>query len=59
MLGPPQLGHVVEDYYIGHTHVIICDDYCLKSKEETDKLVGEILRDAYEAIVGAQRKAQD
>ncbi len=22
------LGHVVKDYYVGNTHIIVCDDYC-------------------------------
>ena len=29
--GPRPKGHVVKDYYIGHTHIIICDD-CYRDK---------------------------
>lgn len=59
MLRPPPLGHVVKDYYIGSTNIVICDDCCYKTKEEVDRAVAKILRDAYNAIVGAQRKKEE
>lgn len=50
---PPKLGHVVKDFWIndehGHTHVLICDDYCVKTKEEEDEIlyrIGDIYMDA-------------
>ena len=36
-------GHVVQDFYIGNTHVKICDDCCRgQSKEETDAILERI-----------------
>ena len=36
-------GHVVEDFYIGKTHIMICDDYCRnKSKEEIENTLNRI-----------------
>ncbi len=36
-------GNVVEDYYIGHCHIKICDDYCRdKTKEDVDKILKRI-----------------
>ena len=37
---PPELGNVVEDYYVGTTHIVICDDYC---KNTTPEEIREIL----------------
>nr|DAK86095.1 MAG TPA: hypothetical protein [Caudoviricetes sp.]DAU53234.1 MAG TPA: hypothetical protein [Caudoviricetes sp.] len=35
--GPVPDGHVVKDYYIGHTHIKICDDcYRDKTPEELE-----------------------
>gem|GEM_PF-1422557 len=30
------IGNIVEDFKIGNTHIIICDDYC-RDKTEEDK----------------------
>lgn len=36
-------GHVVKDFYIGNTHIQICDDYCRdKTKEEVDEILARI-----------------
>jgi len=40
MMKPPELGNVVEDYYVGTTHIVICDDYC---KNTTPEEIREIL----------------
>ena len=37
---PPQMGHIVKEWYNGNTHCIICDDYC---REKTPEQVREIL----------------
>lgn len=35
--------HIVNDYYIGHTHVIICDDYCRnQTTEDVDIILKRI-----------------
>lgn len=28
MQGPVPTGNVVKDFYVGNTHIRICDDYC-------------------------------
>lgn len=54
--------HIVEDYYIGNTHVIISDDYC-RPREEVDEILRRIARDAYRALAAQhaaeQRKKQN
>jgi hypothetical protein len=40
---PPDLGHVVQDFYSGKSHIMICDDYCAKkTKEEIDVALARI-----------------
>ena len=48
-------GHVVKDYYIGHTHVKICDDYC---RDKTPEQVQQILDNIARITVGSVREAQ-
>lgn len=36
--------HIVEDYYVGYTHIIISDDYC-RPREEVDEILRRIARD--------------
>lgn len=55
MLKPPPLGHVVEDYMLGATHIIICDDCCV-SEEECRKIIEQIGYDAYNDLVAAKRR---
>lgn len=54
--------HIVEDYYIGNTHVIISDDYC-RPREEVNEILRRIERDAYRALAAQhaaeQRKKQN
>ena len=38
---PPLIGHIVKDFYIGGTHITICDDAC-KSKEEVPVILERI-----------------
>lgn len=35
-------GHVVGRYIIGHTKIVICDDYCVKTEEEKKKILDNI-----------------
>ena len=36
-------GHVVEEFYIGATHVRICDDYCRgKTREDVQAILDRI-----------------
>ena len=34
---------IVKDYYEGKTHIIIDDKYCVKTQEEVDKAMGELV----------------
>ncbi len=43
-----QIGHVVEDYYLGSTHVLICDDFC---RNQTEEERNEILRKVGDIIM--------
>lgn len=33
---------IVKDFHIGGTRIKIADDYCRKSKEETDRILGNV-----------------
>jgi hypothetical protein len=44
-LGPPPLGHVVEDFMIGNTHILICDDACRDmTPEDTQRVLDSIAK---------------
>ena len=50
-------GHVVEDYYIGHTHVRICDDYCRdKTPEQVREILDRIAKNAIRHLSAAEIK---
>lgn len=40
-------GHVVRDFYIGHTHVKICDDYCRNQTPEEAAAILERIKQIY------------
>lgn len=47
-------GHVVKDFYIGNTHVRICDDYCRdKTPEEVQAILDRIAKITYGPLVQA------
>lgn len=47
-------GHVVRDYYIGNTHVRICDDYCRdKTPEDVQEILDRIAARALPALQAA------
>ena len=48
-------GHVVKDFYIGHTHVKICDDYC---RDVTPEQVQQKLDNIARIAIASVRKAQ-
>ncbi len=63
--GPIPLGHVVEDFYQGHVHIRICDDYCRdKTPEEVQAILDRIaeiamnarLAQAYQESLAAEEK---
>lgn len=47
---------VVQDFYIGHTHVRIATDYC-RPREEVPEILRRIAKDAQRAFA-AQRRAE-
>ena len=58
--GPQETGHVVEEFYHGHVHVRICDDYCRdKTKEEVDAILARIARNALIALQPVLRKQKE
>lgn len=43
--GPMPRGHVVKDFMIGNTHVLICDDYCQnQTREEAEEIMRNFCR---------------
>ena len=62
MVKPPELGHVVADYYAGKTHIIICDDYVVKTPEEEQAILDRIMKKALVAlqpVLRAEKAAAD
>ncbi len=47
-------GHVVKDFYVGHTHIKICDDCC---RDKTPEQVKEILNRIARIAIGSMRRA--
>ena len=41
---------IVKDYYSGHTHIIIKDDCCVKTKEEKDRILRNVAEIAVNAL---------
>lgn len=56
-----QEGHVVEEFYIGNTRVMICDDYCRDKTPEdikaTLKRVAAVTLGPLQRVYGTQEKA--
>lgn len=54
-------GHVVEEFYIGNTHIRICDDYCRdKTPEEVEailKRIADITLGPLQQVYGTQEEA--
>lgn len=56
---PPTIGHVVEDYYIGRTHIRICDDYCRdQTPEQAQAILDRIAARALIALQPVLRKEE-
>ena len=46
--------HIVRDFFIGNTHIMIADDCCRdKTPEEVQEILRKIARDAQAAISAA------
>lgn len=50
---------IVEDYYSGNTHIVICDDYCVKTQEEIDSILDRIGRIWANSELNAMRSAEN
>jgi hypothetical protein len=48
-------GNVVEEFKIGNTTIQICDDYCVKTEEEIERILNRISEDAQRALSINQR----
>ena len=47
-------GHVVKDFMIGRTRIMICDDYCRdKTPEEVQAILDRVARNALRAFRAA------
>lgn len=47
-----QQGHVVRDFYLGNTRVMICDDYCQnQTPEEVEAILAELSAKMYPHLV--------
>jgi len=55
-----EMGNVVESFKIGNTQVFICDDYCVKTREEVDAILNRIARNAlaHFSAVEAEKRMQ-
>jgi len=52
-------GHVVKDFYVGHTHIKICDDSCRnKTPEQVQEILERIARITYGAMVAAAEEKE-
>lgn len=52
-------GHVVKDYYIGHTHILICDDYYRdKTPEELEAVRERISKKCYDLLYQAHLRKE-
>ena len=58
LLNPVPVGHVVRDYYIGNTHVKVCDDYVVKTQEEVDAILNRVAEIAQRALTAKYLKEQ-
>jgi hypothetical protein len=52
---PTEPRNIAEDYYIGHTHIRICTDYCCK-REDVPVILERIADRALEALLAAERE---
>lgn len=44
-------GNVVKDFYVGNTHIRICDDYCRdKTPEQVKQILANIARISYHSM---------
>lgn len=49
-------GHVVEEFYIGKTHVKICDDYCRdKTPEDVKKILDDLAKKLLPYMIEAEK----
>lgn len=52
-------GHVVEEFYIGPTHVRICDDYCRgKTREDVQAILDRIAEIAIGPLIAAEEERE-
>lgn len=60
MIKQPVAGNVVEDYYLGNTHVQICDDaYRGKSQEYYQRVLDDAARAATNIIIHNQKRRSE
>lgn len=53
----PANPHIVRDFKVGNTRIMIADDYCRdKSREDVEKILQEIARTALEHLTAAANR---
>ncbi len=52
---PDEEPHIVEDYYIGNTHIMIADNYCV-SKEDAEKIMDRLAQKLLPKLIETYRK---
>ena len=53
-------GNVVKDFYIGHTHIKICDDSCRdKTPEQVEAILARIARIALGSMIAAAEEKNE
>ncbi len=50
---------VAKDFYVGNTHIIIDDEYCVKAEEEVERILQRIAYKAYESLIAEEHKKRN
>lgn len=51
---PNEKPHIVKDYYDGRTHIMIADNYCVRTKEEVDAILNRCKQIYINAYLGGR-----
>lgn len=54
----PLMGNVVKTYMIGNTTIHVCDDFAVKTTEETDAIISNFLRIGTRILRNIQEREQ-
>jgi len=51
---PNEKPHIVRDFYDGNTHIMIADNYCVKTKAERDAILDRVKQIWINAYLGGR-----